>query len=320
MPDASESFTDRLHLRGLSRRDFLRFCGLMAATLALPKSHIPRIAAVVAAASRQPVVWIEFQGCTGDTESFLRANQPSAVDLLLDSISLDYHETLMAPSGAQAGLSLSQAIQAHDGQYLAVIEGAIPTGAGGAYCVIGGRTALSIAQEVCTHAAGVIAVGSCAWDGGISAAAPNPTGAVGVSQAVPGLAKLLCLPGCPANVVNLSATIVHYLLNHDLPARSGDGRPTFAYGREVHEQCERREHYEEEEFVHAWGDAGHRKGWCLREMGCKGPETDHNCPKVKWNAGTSWPVASGHPCVGCAAPHFWDAMSPFYQGGDTDDD
>ena len=114
-----------------------------------------------------------------------------------------------------------------------------PQALGGAYCVVGGRSALSIVQEVCTHAAAVIAVGSCAWDGGIAAAAPNPTGAVGVRQAVPGLANLVCLPGCPVNVVNLAATLVHYLTYGALPERNGDGRPNFAYGKEVHEVCER---------------------------------------------------------------------------------
>ena len=52
------------------------------------------------------MLWVEFQGCTGDTESFLRSSQPSIIDLLLDRISLDYHETVMVPAGAQAGLSL----------------------------------------------------------------------------------------------------------------------------------------------------------------------------------------------------------------------
>jgi hydrogenase small subunit len=316
MPESSDALIDRLRQRGLSRRDFVRFCGLMAATLALPETQIPHIASAVAAASRLPVLWVEFQGCTGDTESFLRSNQPGIIDLLLDSISLDYHETVMVPAGVQAGLSYDQTIQEHDGHYLAVIEGSIPTGAGGAYCVVAGRSALSIVQEVCTHAAATIAVGSCACDGGIAAAAPNPTGAVGVRQAVPGLANLVCLPGCPVNVVNLAATLVYYLLNDRLPEASGDGRPKFAYDKEVHELCERRSFYDQDQFVHAWGDHGHRNGWCLKEMGCKGPETKHNCPVVRWNAGQSWPVASGHPCVGCAATGFWDRMSPFYEGGD----
>ncbi len=61
-----------------------------------------------------------------------------------------------------------------------------------------------------------------------------------------------------------------------------------------------------------WGDEGHRQGWCLFQMGCKGPESHHNCPSAKWNDGTSWPVGAGHGCVGCAEARFWDRMTPFY--------
>jgi hydrogenase small subunit len=48
-------------------------------------------------------------------------------------------------------------------------------------------------------------------------------------------------------------------------------------------------------------------------MGCKGPETFKNCPTIKYNAGTSWPVQAGHGCIGCAQPDFWDKMTPFYR-------
>ena len=88
MPDSAPKREERLTQRGISRRDFLRFCGLMAVTLGLPETDIDRIATAIAAAPRQPMLWVEFQGCTGDTESFLRASQPSVIDLLLDRISL----------------------------------------------------------------------------------------------------------------------------------------------------------------------------------------------------------------------------------------
>ena len=71
-------------------------------------------------------------------------------------------------------------------RYIAVVEGSIPTGANGAYCTIGGRSALQIAREVCGSAAATIAMGTCATFGGLPAAAPNPTGALGVADAVPG--------------------------------------------------------------------------------------------------------------------------------------
>jgi hydrogenase small subunit len=308
----SPSLEARLAEQGINRRQFLKFCGLMTATLALPASQARRVAQALLTAARPPVVWLEFQDCTADSESFLRASNPGVDALLLELISLDYHETIMAPAGSMSEKSLNDTMANYPGQYICVVEGSIPTAAGGIHCMIRGRTALSIAQQVCSNALATIAIGSCAWDGGLAAAVPNPTGAKGVRDAVPGLATLINLPGCPANVVNLSATIVHYLTFHEWPETDDSGRPHFAYEEEIHEHCERHDHYEDERFVLEWGDAGHRQGWCLFQMGCKGPETDHNCPTVKWNDGTCWPIAAGHGCIGCAHPHFWDQMSPFY--------
>jgi hydrogenase small subunit len=235
------------------------------------------------------------------------------VDLLLDTISVDYHETLMVPAGDNSEKSLNDVLTKYPGQYLAIVEGSIPTANNGVYCTIRGHTALSIAQQVLPGARAVIALGSCAWDGGLAAAAPNPTGAVGVSTAVPGLTNFAALPGCPSNVVNLAATIVHLLAFNELPSRESDGRPYFAYGQEIHEHCERHDFYEEEQFVQAWGDQGHRNGWCLFKMGCKGPATHSNCPSVKWNDGTCWPIGAGHGCISCTSSHFWDQRYHFYQ-------
>jgi hydrogenase small subunit len=314
---------DRLAQQGVSRRQFLKFCGVMTATLALPAHYSGRVARALLQNPRPPVVWLEFQGCTGDSESFLRTSQPAVDELLLDVLSLDYHETIMVPSGHMSQMSLNDTVTNFPGQYVCIVEGSIPLNGGGTYCMIHGRTALSIAQEVCSNALATIAVGTCAFVGGLAAAFPNPTGAVGIRDAVPGLQTLINLPGCPANAVNLTATIVHFLTFNRWPETDDQGRPKFAYDEEVHEECERKRHYDEKRFVLEWGDVGHRQGWCLLKMGCKGKRTHHNCPSVKWNDGTSWPVGAGHGCVGCAEANFWDEMSPFYvpigDGGDDDD-
>ena len=309
---ASGSVEEQLAQRGVSRRDFIKFCAGMTATLALPMRFSRDIAAALSSTLRPPLIWLEFQDCTGDTESFLRSSNPTVTELLLDTLSVNYHETLMVPSGQLAERSRAETIAMYPGQYICVVEGSIPMRDGGIYCTIGGRTALDIAREVCGSARATIAVGSCSWDGGIAAAAPNFTGAVGVRDAVPGIQNLVNLPGCPVNVVNLAATIVHLLTYNQLPPRDSRGRPLFAYGDEIHEECERHDHYEHDRFVRAWGDIGHQNGWCLYQMGCRGPETKHNCPSVRWNDGTSWPVRAGHGCIGCTSPHFWDQMSPFY--------
>jgi hydrogenase small subunit len=320
METRSLSFTKRLARRGIKRRDFLKFCGFMAATLALPGNGVGRIAEALAAAPRPPVIWLEFQDCTGDTESFLRTSQPTVDEFLLDRISLNYHETLMAPAGAGTERSLTDTLQAHHGKVIAIVEGSIPMADGGVYCTIRGRTALSLLQEVADSAWAIVAAGSCAYDGGLAAAAPNPTGAGGVRDAVPGFANLINLPGCPSNAVNIAATLVHILTENALPATDGEGKPRFAYSREIHDHCERKIYNERDQYVLAWGDEGHRKGWCLEKMGCRGPETDSNCYSVMWNDGTSWPIGAGHNCVGCTNAKFWDTMTPFYVGEHDDEE
>lgn len=313
MPPTSSSLEARLQDRGISRRQFLKFCGVMAATLALPVTFTPKIARAMNTAGRLPVVWLEFQDCAGNTESFLRASAPSVADIVLEQISLDYHETLMAAAGHQSERSLQEALTQYPGQYIAIVEGSIPTKDGGIYCTIGGRTALDIAREVCGNALATIAVGACAWDGGWPGSGPNPTGAMGVKDAVPGLKNLINMPGCPVNVVNLTATLVHFLTFKELPATDAMGRPFFAYGQLIHNNCERRGHFDAGRFVETWGDEGHRMGYCLYKMGCKGPQTYSNCPSVQWNEATNWPIGVGHGCVGCMSPHFWDNTVPFYE-------
>jgi len=313
---------------GVSRRDFLKLCGMVAAVLSLPRGGAETISTALAASTRLPVIWLHFQECTGDSESFTRAYQhanpaisgatdPTISSLLLDVISVDYHETLMAPSGFYAEQSRQQTMQNYSGQYLAVIEGSIPTGNGGAYCCVGGRTAASILQEVVSQARATVALGACAWDGGLAAAAPNPTGAVGVRQAAPNAPNLLVIPGCPSNPVNLVASIVYLLTYNNWPSRTSAGLPSFAYGGEtIHEQCPR----EDRPKVQAWGDQAHRQGGCLRTMGCRGPVTRSNCSRVKWNEGISWCIGAGHGCIGCDTTGFWDRQSPFYVGSSGGDD
>ena len=312
MTPSDDGLLSALRERGVSRRAFLRFCAAMAAALAMPAAYTPRIAAALSSAPRIPLIWLRGQGCGGDGDALLRAANPTVGGLLLDVVALEYGETLMAPTGAAAGVGLLDAMTTFAGRYIAVVEGAVPGAEDGVFALSGGRPLREIVREVCDGALATIAVGSCAFDGGLPGAAGGQTGAAGVDSIV-GLDRLVNLPGCPVNAENLTATLVHYLTFNELPARDMRGRPLFAYGGLVHNQCERRSHFEYGEFVQAWGDEGAQKGWCLYKMGCKGPETFANCPTVRYGDGSSWPVKAGHGCIGCTMPAFWDAMSPFYQ-------
>ena len=297
---------------GVDRRAFLAFCSTMAAALVLPESYVPAIAKALTNAKRPVLVWLEFQDCAGCTESFLRASNPTVGKLVLDTLSINYHETLMAAAGKDAVKALKDTVGNERGQYIVVVEGAIPTKDNGVYCTIGGRSAIDIAREVCAGAAAVLTVGACAFYGGWPSANPNPTGAVGLGGALPGT-KIVNLPGCPPNGVNITATLIHFLTFGAMPETDAMGRPLFAYGELIHDSCDRRAHFDAGEFVEAWDDEAHRKGWCLYKMGCKGPETHHNCANVRWNDATSWPIGAGHGCVGCSEPGFFDADTPFYK-------
>jgi [NiFe] hydrogenase small subunit len=301
----------RLEAKGFSRRDFMKFCGVVSATLGLSPSFAPKIAEALASPKRPPVVWLSFAECTGCTEALLRTTYPWIDELLLDTISLDYHEALMAAAGHSVEEALQACVKNNDKKFICVVDGAILTADNGIYGTIGGKTFLEIAKEICPKALANICIGTCASYGGVAAAKPNPTGAKGLSDAI-GI-KAVNIPGCPPNPINFVATIVNYLLFGKLPDLDDKGRPLFAYGQLVHDQCPRRGHYEAGEMAKSFDSPEAAKGWCLADLGCKGPVTYNNCPLVKFNDGTSWPVQAGHPCIGCSEPDFWDKMSPFYK-------
>lgn len=303
MSSQEESIVQSLVKHKISRRDFLKFCGVMAATLAMPQSAAAQIEKALAAPKRTPVIWLELQDCAGCSEAFLRASHPTAAEVILDVLSVDYHETIMAAAGKQAEDAKAATIKA--GGYLLVVEGSISMAGDGEYCCIGGKSSLDILKEAAKGAIAIVAVGNCATFGGIPKAKPNPTKAVGVMDIITDK-PVLNIPGCPMNPVNLTATVVHFLTFGALPEMDKLHRPLFAFGQLIHNNCERRGHFDRGEFVRAWGDVGHRNGWCLYQMGCKGPITYQNCPIVRFNDGTNWPIGAGHPCIGCAEPDFWD--------------
>jgi hydrogenase small subunit len=294
------------HLRrcGVSRREFLLFCAklMVAAPAGLALTGHARAADVareVAKARRLPVIWLHFQDCTGCTETLLRTSAPDLGQLILQVISLDYHETLMAAAGTAATAALRASMKANAGRYVLVVEGSIPRKDRGVYMTLAGRPAIAVLEETAAGAAAVIAIGSCASWGGIPSADPNPTGAVGVDAIVHGK-PIVNLPGCPPNPYNFLATVLQYARSGTLPALDEHRRPRFAYDRDIHEHCPRRAHFDAGRFALAFGDAGHRQGWCLYRLGCKGPDTHAGCSTRHFNEVVdAWPIGIGAPCIGC---------------------
>ena len=132
----------------------------------------------------------------------LRAEHPTLEKLILDIISLDYHETLFAAAGHQIEAAQHAAMEKNKGKYLLVVEGAIPMKDDGIYCKIGGKTSLELTREAAADAAAVIALGSCASWGGMPSTPPNPTGSVGVAEAL-GRNDILNIPGLPVQPIQL---------------------------------------------------------------------------------------------------------------------
>ena len=180
--------------KGVSRRDFLAACAWMTAMLGLPVSAVAQVTKALETKPRLPVLWFHFQECTCCSESFIRSSHPGIADIVLDKISLDYTETLMAGSGAQAEKSLRDTMEKYKGEYLMLVEGSVPTADGGVYCCIGGRTALDILQEAAAGAKALVCWGSCASNGCVQNAKPNPTKATPIHQLISGV-PIIKVPG-----------------------------------------------------------------------------------------------------------------------------
>src|SRR5512141_906638 len=284
---------------GQNRRDFVKVALMAGAAVGLPAALSAQIAEAAVKGVKPSVVWLHFQECTGCTESLLRTSHPDVAELILDLISLDYHETLFAAAGHQAEAALKKTMTENAGKYVLVVEGAIPTKENGIYCQVGGRTAVDIVNDVAGKAGAIIAIGSCASWGGVPSADPNPTGA-SPAQAVLKGKTVVNIPGCPANPYNLLGTVLQYATYGTLPALDEENRPKFAYGRTIHEHCPRRAHFDAGRFADQYGDEGHRNGYCLYKLGCKGPVTHANCSLQHFGeVDGAWPIGVGHPCYGC---------------------
>jgi len=303
---------DTLFLRPKpTRREFLQVATASLALLGLSQALTPKVVKALEESSGKPsVVWLHGQECTGCSESFVNSLDPTAAAIILDTISLRYHETLMAASGYHAEEALEDAIS--EKGYLLVIEGAIPLAEDGLYCSIGGRTFKDIVRESAKNAAAIICVGSCASYGGFPAA--GPTDAVGYLYQgtnkhhefddVTGDKPVVNLPTCPMHPERLVAVIVYFLTYGGVPELDDFQRPLAFYGESQHDNCERRGQFEAGHFLTDWGDPS-QAGYCLYLKGCKGPWSKQDCWKRGWNGTITYCIAVNPPCIGCIEPEFY---------------
>lgn len=305
IPTQQPTYYEEVQRKGYSRRDFLQFVSMMTAFIGLENTAIGQVAKALETKPRVPVIWLHFQECTCCSESFIRSSHPIVADILLDKISLDYTETLMAASGFQAEEAMQNTMKKYKGEYILCVEGSVPTGADGVYCMIGGKTSLQILEEAAENAKAIIAWGSCASNGCVQSAKPNPTSATPIHKLVKGK-PVIKVPGCPPIGEVMAGVIVHLVTFDRIPELDRLGRPKAFYSKRVHDTCYRRPFYDAGLYVESFDDENAKKGYCLYKVGCKGPSTYNACGVMKWNNGTSFPIQSGHGCIGCSEENFWD--------------
>ncbi|MCW8953324.1 MAG: hydrogenase small subunit [Sulfurimonas sp.] len=297
---SADNLESAMESLNIAKKEVNSWVSMVTANMKLHPNFEDLVEKGVKTLNKVPIIWLELADCSGNSEAFIKSTNPAIEDLIFDYISLDYHELLMSASGDQSETVLEDIITNQKGEYVLIVEGAVPLAMDGKYLRIGpkGETGIELLRKCAKDAALVLAVGSCAFDGGVVAAAPNPTGAVGVAEAL-GRDDIINISGCPTNPTNIVGTLLSYIMFEELPALDKYNRPLWAYEGRIHDNCERRGHYELGEFVKEWGDEGAKKGYCLFEMGCKGPYAHVNCPTMKFNSSTSWPVQAGHGCMGC---------------------
>lgn len=287
----------------LSRRDFLRLAAGSAAAISMSGFLAPYLKEAVAAGTAPKVIWMQGASCTGCSVSLLNTVHPSIQDVLLNTISLTYHPNVMAAAG---DLAIEEAMykvaEENKGKFYLVVEGAVPTGADGMYCTVGEKngkpiTFQQLVQDIGGKAAAILNFGTCSAYGGIPATPPNPTECKPVAQVVKGV-KCINVPGCPPHPDWMVGTIAHVLL-YGIPETDNCGRPVMFYKGIIHDNCPRRQYFDNAIFAKNFSDPG-----CLLEIGCKGPIAHCDATTRLWNGGTNWCIKSGAPCIGCTEPEF----------------
>lgn len=307
--DLKKTYYEEISAKGYSRRDFVKFVTYMTAFMGLEHSMVGQVVKAMETKKRIPVIWEHFQECTGCSESFIRSDHPLVADLILDHISLDYTDTLMAASGHNAEEAKHKSMEENYGNYILVVEGAIPTKEDGVFCTIAGRTAIEILKESAAGAAAILTFGSCSAWGGVQAAYPNPTGSVPVDEIIKDK-PIIRIPGCPPIGEVMTGVVMHYATFGTLPELDSMGRPKQFYGKRVHDSCYRRPNFDAGLYAESFDSQEAKDGYCLYKLGCRGPVTYNACGSMGWNNGVSYPIKSGYPCIGCSEKDFWD-NSPF---------
>jgi NiFe hydrogenase small subunit HydA len=297
----------------LTRRQILRASAAVVAAPGLSGSALASLKQILDGQADAPVVWLQGQSCSGCSISLLNSIHDMSVDeLLLETIDLKYHPTLMAAAGQQAVNAAQRARDA--GGYILVIEGSIPTGEAGQYCTVwAGKTMQQATHEFAANARFILAVGTCAAYGGLVAAGSNPTNAQSVGQLLGGDDRIVNIPGCPSHPDWIVGTIAYILDNGRLPPLDDrvKRRPAAYFSDRIHDVCPLNTRLTgDTREAECPGEAG-----CMEEIGCRGKETYADCAHRRWNSsgkgkpGVNWCIGARSPCQGCVEPTYPGSQS-----------
>ena len=250
-------------------------------------------------------VWIEANGCTGDIISFLNADEPDVLYFLEQMVNLKFSPSLMQAEGEVA---YEKFLEVLNTDFILGVEGSLTYIDEGFYNIFAtykGRRiptaeAINLASQ---KAKAIIAIGTCASFGGISAARPNPTGCTSLGAFLG--REVINIPGCPANPLWIMGTIASIILYKKVEIDE-KGRPIMFFKETNHANCGRRSYFDNKIYATKLGEKE-----CMLKLGCRGPITKAYCPLGRWNSRTNWPVDNNTPCIGCASEYFPDGTEPF---------
>src|ERR1700754_4505406 len=278
------------------------------------------------------ILWITAGlGCDGDTIAMTAATQPSLEDILMGGLpgipKVNLHNPFLSYENGEEFMEFFY--KGADGRidpFILVVEGSIPNEknkAEGYWASMGTNretgqpiTTCEWIDRLVPRAWAVIAAGTCATYGGIHAMEGNPTGCMGLPDYLgwEGKSKagipIVCVPGCPVVPDNMTETLLYLLyqvagLAPMIPLDK-QLRPTWLFGKTVHEGCDRGSYYEQGHFAPPYGSSK-----CLVKLGCWGPVVDCNVTKRGWMRGIGGCPNVGGICIGCTMPGFPDKFMPF---------
>lgn len=265
------------------------------------------------------VLWLQGGACSGNTLSFLNADEPNVVDLVTDfGIEVLWHPSLGMEMGENVQKLLKNITSGQKAMDIFVFEGSVIQGPAGSgrFNMFADRPMQDWVRELAAQASIVVAIGDCACWGGIPATPPNPTDSIGLQylkgehggflgkdfRAKSGL-PVINIPGCPAHPDWITQILVAIV-----SGRAGDialddkQRPQTFFKTFTQTGCTRVQFFEWKQSTKEFGQ-GTRTGCLFFEMGCRGPMTHSPCNRILWNRQSS-KTRAGMPCIGCTEPEF----------------